>query len=110
LSLSQSDVICFQCRFIGIMNQSARARIDQHAIMKMRPLLLRIRVKKDPILDARHDRTFVSHIDRDHISNMNGLAVVVAHLDCPSTGIENCGDARLRQTLEYPSVVYRTAS
>ena len=47
--------------------------------MKMRPLLLRIRMKKDSILDARHDRALVSHIDLHHISNVNSLAVVVSH-------------------------------
>jgi len=61
------------------MHHPAKACIDEYAIVKMRPLLLAMRMKKDAIFDARHDRTFVSHIDRDHISNMNRLAVVVAH-------------------------------
>jgi hypothetical protein len=61
------------------MNHASKACVDENAIMKMRPSLLILRMKKDPILDAGHDRTLVSHIDRDHISNMNRLAVVVAH-------------------------------
>ena len=47
--------------------------------MKMRPLLLRIRMKKDSILDARHDRALMSYIDRDLISNVNRPTIVVAH-------------------------------
>ena len=72
-------MVRFQGRFIGIMNHASKACVDEYAVMKMRPLLLRIRMKKDSIIDARHDRAFVSHIDGDHISNVNRLAVVVAH-------------------------------
>jgi hypothetical protein len=36
-------------------------------------------MKKDSILDACHDRALVPHIDRDHIANVNGLAIVIAH-------------------------------
>jgi hypothetical protein len=37
-------------------------------------------MKKDAVLDAGHDQALVSHIDSDHVSNMNGLSVVVAHV------------------------------
>ena len=72
-------MVRFQGRFIGIMNHASKACVDEYAVMEMRPLLLRIRMEKDSILDARDHRTFVSHIDRDHNSNMNRLAIVVAH-------------------------------
>jgi hypothetical protein len=69
----------FECRFVCVMNHPAKACIDEHAIVKMRPLFLRIRMKKDSILDARDDRALVPYIDRDRISNMNRLAIMVAH-------------------------------
>ena len=47
--------------------------------MQMCPLMLRIRMQKDSILDAGNDHPLVPHIDSDHVSNMNWLAIVVAH-------------------------------
>jgi hypothetical protein len=72
-------LVFFQCGIIGVVNQAAEGRVYQDTIVQMRPLLLRLRMKKDAVLDAGHDQTLVPHIDSDHIANMNGLSVVVAH-------------------------------
>jgi hypothetical protein len=78
-SAKELHLVFFQCGIIGVVNQAAKARVYQDTIVQMRPLLLRLRMKKDAILDAGHDQTLVPHIDSDHIANMNGLSVVVAH-------------------------------
>jgi hypothetical protein len=36
-------------------------------------------MKIDAVLNAGYDRALVPHIDSDHVSDMNGLTVVVAH-------------------------------
>jgi hypothetical protein len=36
-------------------------------------------VKVDAVLNATHDCALVPHIDSDHVSDMNGLTVVIAH-------------------------------
>jgi hypothetical protein len=36
-------------------------------------------MKKDTVLDAGNDQAFVPHIDCDDVSNVNRLAIVVAH-------------------------------
>jgi hypothetical protein len=68
--------------------------------MQMGPLFPGVRVKKDSILDAGHDRTLVSHIDRDRITNMNRLAVVVAHWRS-STNLQKCGGTRFLEALRH---------
>ena len=71
-------IVC-QCCLIRIVNQAGKARVYQDSLVKMRPLLSGVRMKKDAVLDAGHDQALVSHIDSDDVSNMNGLSVVVAH-------------------------------
>ncbi len=75
----QLHLICLQCRFVRVVNDAAEARVYEHALLQVCPLLLRMWMKIDAILDARHDRAVVPHIDGDRVSNMNRLAVVVAH-------------------------------
>jgi hypothetical protein len=76
---NETYLVVFQCGFIRIMNNPAVGCVNQHPVLEMRPLMLRIRMKKDAILDAGDDCPLVPHIDSDHVSNMNGLAVVIAH-------------------------------
>jgi hypothetical protein len=77
--LPELHLVIFQGGLIGVVNQAAAARVYQDTIVQMRPLLLRVRMKKDAILDAGHDQALVPHIDSDNIADMNGLSVVIAH-------------------------------
>jgi hypothetical protein len=75
---NELHLVVFQC-FIGVMKYAPKGCVYQDPVVEMRPLVLRIRVKKDSILNASNDYSPVPHIDSDHVSDMNSLAVVVAH-------------------------------
>lgn len=75
----QLHLILFQRCFIRVVNQAAEACVDQNPFVEMCPLLLRILMKKDAVLNAGNDQAFVPHIDSHDVSDMNGLIVVVAH-------------------------------
>jgi hypothetical protein len=94
-------LVIFQRRLIRVVNQAAKARVYQDTVVQVRPLLVRVRMKKDTVLDAGHDQALVPYIDSDHIANMNGLSVVVTHemtsndeLEGPAGATHPCDDCQ----------------
>jgi hypothetical protein len=79
LMLPPKELYLVECGLIWIVNQATKSCVYQDPVVQVRPLLLGVRMKKDAVVDAGNDYPLVPHIDSDDVSNMNRLAVVVAH-------------------------------
>jgi len=109
-SPNEPHLVVLQCSLIWVVNYTAKGRVYQHPVVQMCPLVLRVRMKKDAVLDAGNDYPLVPQIDSDRVSDMNRLAVVVAHSMASTGEVEGPADVAGRTELERSSSVAPNAA